>query len=64
MLSFVWKGRKTRVENTEVKPECRNRNARQTLKRSAASAVRNCQVIRTNGPSNERIRYVPCRNID
>jgi hypothetical protein len=46
------------VESTEVKPECRNRNAGQTLARSAARAVRNSQVIRTNGPSNERIRYV------
>jgi hypothetical protein len=56
---MIWKGRKTRVENTEVKPECRNRNARRTLARRAASAVGNSQVIRTNGPSNERIRYVP-----
>jgi hypothetical protein len=28
------------------------------LARSAGRAVRNSQVIRTNGPSNERIRHV------
>ena len=54
---MIWKGRKTRAENTEVEPECRNRNLRQTLERSAASAVRNNQMITTKGPSNKRIRY-------